>query len=639
MKTERTNRLINEKSPYLLQHARNPVDWYPWCEEAFERARREDKPVFLSIGYSACHWCHVMERESFEDESVARLLNEGFVSIKVDREERPDIDNIYMRVCQAFTGGGGWPTSVFMTAAQKPFYAGTYFPKKGFTELLRAVKGSWKNDRAALLKAGSDVAAMLGKVNPRAGAEDLAPPVSRAVESFRESFDERYGGFGTAPKFPSPHNLMLLLETAPDMAKRTLKCMYEGGIFDHIGGGFSRYSTDRFWLAPHFEKMLYDNALLALAYLLAYEKDGNGLWRRAAEATLSYMARELEAPEGGFYSSQDADSGGEEGGYYVFTPKELEKLLGREDGGRFCESFGITEKGNFDGKSIPNLIGREKPDERVMSLIPKVYEYRKERAVLPTDNKILLSWNALALAAFADAHRILGGEKHLKTALKTMEFIEENLTDGDGLVSSITDGTQGAPAFLDDYAYYIFALYRLHQATGDERLLTRALALTNRVTEDFLDGENGGFFFSGTKNERLLFEIKESYDGALPSGNSVMAYNLSRLAILTGSEELYALSEKQNAFMNGEAAGYPAGYGFYLYSTLPVKEVVCVPAAGDAPALQVRSEWVFRIAREGERELKNGKTTYYVCEEGACRPASNEPPKFTSGLDSGELTV
>ncbi len=630
MEKRKPNRLIDEKSPYLLQHAHNPVDWYPWGEEAFKQAALADKPVFLSIGYSTCHWCHVMERESFEDPEVAQAMNSHFISIKVDREERPDIDNIYMRVCQAFTGGGGWPTSIFMTADKKPFFAGTYFPKEHFLELLDTIGSRWAQDKDEFVRAGKDFTASLQNSlssSARHSLSPLTPPIEEATTAFERAFDPEYGGFGRAPKFPSPHNLMFLLRTAPDMAEKTLLSMYRGGIFDHVGYGFSRYSTDRFWLAPHFEKMLYDNALLAIAYLMAYEKTGLSLYREVAEKIFIYLEREMQSPDGGFFSAQDADSDGDEGRYYLFTPQELTALLGEEDGSRFCAHFGVTKAGNFEGKNILNLLGRERLESSVDALLPKVYGYRKEREKLSTDHKVLTAWNALAAAAYATAGRILSREDYLATAVKVIDFVEKALTEGDTVYSGITDGRRGGAGYLDDYAFYIFALISLHQATGEERYLERATALTQKVAAEFFDKDNGGFYFSGSQNEALIFNPKETYDGAMPSGNSVMAYNLKWLAALTKSDELYALQKKQETFMNGEAKGYPAGYGFYLFSALPAKEIVCIPRDGDDQAIiKVKSDWIFKVTHDSAYPLVNGKTTYYVCTEGACLPPTNEPP-------------
>ena len=554
------NRLINEKSPYLLQHAYNPVDWFPWNDEAFFKAKAEDKPIFLSIGYSTCHWCHVMAHESFEDEEVAARLNRSFVSIKVDREERPDVDGVYMRACQAMTGGGGWPTSVFLLADGTPFFAGTYYPKDAFLQLLEAVEAAWKRDRGALLR------------------------------------------------------------TAPELAEKTLEGMYRGGMFDHIGGGFARYSTDRRWLVPHFEKMLYDNALLAMAYLLAFEQTGKPLYAKVARRIFDYLEREMRAPDGGFFSAQDADSEGEEGKFYVFTPDEVAEALG-EDAARFCRRYGITKEGNFEGASIPNLLAGGADDDETDKLLTHMYDFRKKRVAPHTDTKQLTAWNALAVAACAMAARILDDDHYRKTAKELVDFIERTLTEGDAVFVGITDGKRAGAGFLDDYAFFIFALLQTHQATMERHYLDRAAALALRACALFGD-DGDGFFFSGTENEALFVRPKESWDGALPSGNSVMAYNLSRLALLTDDERFASLSASQNRFMNGEAEAQPRGYGFYLWSALPVKKIVCVP---DAPeGLHIRSDWAFLIGDGAQYPVVNGKTTYYVCEEGACRPPVNE---------------
>lgn len=613
------NRLINEKSPYLLQHAYNPVDWHPWSDEAFVKAKTEDKPIFLSIGYSTCHWCHVMAHESFEDEEVAARLNRGFVAVKVDREERPDIDGVYMRACQAMTGGGGWPTSVFLTADGTPFFAGTYYPKDAFLQLLDAVEAAWKRDRRALLRSGENLATALASMDGRAEAAEHAP-IAEAVSAFRASFDAQYGGFGGAPKFPTPHNLMLLLRTAPELAEKTLEGMYRGGMFDHIGGGFARYSTDRRWLVPHFEKMLYDNALLAMAYLLAFEQTGKPLYSKVAQRIFEYLEREMRAPSGGFFSAQDADSEGEEGKFYVFTPGEVAEALG-EDAPLFCRRYGITREGNFEGKNIPNLLAAEADDDEIDALLARMYEYRKSRVAPHTDTKQLTVWNALTAAAYAMAARILDDDRYRGTAKELIDFMERTLTDGDAVFVGITDGKRAGAGFLDDYAFFIFALLQTHQATMERRYLDRAAALALRVCALFGDGE-GGFFFSGTENEALFVRPKESWDGALPSGNSVMAYNLSRLALLTDDERFASLSAAQNRFMNGEAAAQPRGYGFYLWSALPVKKIVCVP---DVPkGLRIRSDWAFLIGDGTQYPVLGGETTYYVCEEGTCRPPVNE---------------
>lgn len=570
--------------------------------------------------FCTCHWCHVMAHESFEEESVAEVLNRGFVSIKVDREQRPDIDGVYLRVCQSMTGSGGWPASIFMDAEGRPFFAGTYFPRHAFIRLLDSIIDAWHTDREQLLQAGKQVTAQLRHAQT-VGSPERYAPISGAVDSFRNSFDPEYGGFGGAPKFPSPHNLMFLLKTAPELAEKTLVCMYRGGIFDHIGGGFSRYSTDRYWLVPHFEKMLYDNALLAMAYLLAYEVTGKALYRAVATWVFDYLECELRQPNGGFSAAQDADSDGVEGKYYLLTHEEILRLLGQEHGKAFCRRYAITPEGNFEGKSVPNLLQGEQK-EASKAVLSQVYAYRKKRAVLNTDRKQLAAWNALAAAAYAMAGRILKEEKYLKLAQKTLDFLERELMDGKELFVCVTDGQRGGPGFLDDYALYIFALIQMHQATMYDQYLHRASVFLKFVCERFWDKPNGGFFFSGKDYESLIARPKETWDGAMPSGNSVMAYNLSRMALLTDDEWYQTLSEQQRRFMNGQACSYPMGYGFYLWSALPVKKIICVP---DVPEdLHVRSDWVVQSTVSSAYPQVDGKTTFYVCEDGRCLPPSNQ---------------
>lgn len=595
-----TNFLNSETSPYLLQHIHNPVEWYPWCEEAFERAAREDKPVFLSIGYSTCHWCHVMARESFENEKIAKALNQNFISVKVDREERPDIDNVYMRICQAATGSGGWPMSIFMTPQKRPFFAGTYFPPEAFLQIVNALSGKWLNQRSSLTalsrqleKATDNMSSDFSKGSTVSSEDHEAALMLDALKIFRSTFDSAYGGFGNAPKFPSPHNLMFLLATEPAMAEKTLTQMYMGGIFDHIGGGFSRYSTDNRWLLPHFEKMLYDNALLAIAYTMTYETSGKDFYRTVAEKILQYLMNEMLSPEGGFYSAQDADTDGQEGKYYLLTPEEIIELLGEKDGAAFCQHYNITKAGNYQGKSIPNLITLKSDAQylsaqlahKVNESLPAVYQYRKSRAKLHTDTKLLAGWNSLAAAALAFAGRILNRDDYLASARATMSFMAKYLQKDGSLLSGYTSGKASGPGFLDDYAFYIFALLQMYKATEEKEFIIKAFTLTKKTIHDFGDKENGGFFFSGTENEKLITNVKESYDGALPSGNAVMYYNLSRLAALPEGEsaiatehEMSMLNEtlkKHRCFMNGQSANYPAGHCFYLLSLFPAKKIIC----------------------------------------------------------------
>lgn len=638
------NHLQNETSPYLLQHAENPVDWYPWCEEAFSKARAEDKPVFLSIGYSTCHWCHVMAHESFEDAAVAALLNERFVSIKVDREERPDIDSIYMAVCQALTGGGGWPTSVFLTPEQKPFFAGTYFPRTtrfgsvGFLELLQAIADKWQNDRQALMDSAEGILAFLREQETAQGTAN-ARLMDDAAAWFRRSFDATYGGFGGAPKFPTPHNLLFLLthaektgeETLRTMAETTLRQMYRGGLFDHIGGGFSRYSTDRMFLVPHFEKMLYDNALLMLAYCKAYSTTGKRLYLHVAERTAAYVLREMTAPDGGFYSAQDADSDGVEGKYYVFTPDELTGLLGAEKGRAFNAYYDITVRGNFEGKSIPNLLKNTDMTGEFDADLPQVYAYRQSRTRLHLDDKLLTAWNALMTAALAQLYRVSGKRNYLDAAERAQRFVDTALTEDDTLFASFCNGRRGAPGFLDDYAFEIFALLALYEATYQAPYLARAQRLCNRVLADFADAEHGGFYFRGQDGTQLILRTKETYDGALPSGNAVFAYDLVHLHLLTGESRFASQAQSLLDFLAGAAVRAPAGHCMFLLALSdflePPETIKVVPAPGDALenlACRVPLGAVVTVLEPSpEYPLVNGKTTYYVCKNHACQPPAN----------------
>ena len=620
------NRLIHETSPYLFEHAHNPVNWYPWGEEAFAKAKVEDKPIFLSVGYSACHWCHVMARESFEDVTVAEYLNNSFISVKVDREERPDVDGVYMRACQVMTGSGGWPMSVFMGTDKIPFFAGTYFPKDSFIQLLEAIAKAWKHNRDSLLENGQQIAKAVDQktVNRSVKPDTL---IEKALTGFENSFDAAYGGFGRAPKFPSAHNLLFLLYTAPEMAEKTLDSMFRGGMFDHIGGGFSRYSTDRRWLIPHFEKMLYDNALLAMAYLSGYEKIGKELYRDIAERIFYWLEHEMAAPDGGFFAAQDADSEGVEGKYYVFTPDELKLLLGEAEGIEFCRRYGITPEGNFEGKSVPNLLNSSLNPDKIDGLLQTVYQYRKKRPVPRTDHKILTAWNALTAAAYAMAARILKSDEYKQTAHKTFDFIEHHLTENGTLFSGVTDGKRIGPGFFDDYAFLVFAFLQMHQATLNGLYLDRAAELADRAWDLFWDEKNNGFFFSGAHNETLFARPKEIWDGAMPSGNSMMAYNLSRLALLTDDEKTAERAERQSRFMSGEAASCPMGNAFFIWSLLPVKKVVCrLKTPLDIAGLRIPSDWAFRLTTDPDYPAVEGKTTYYVCENNTCHPPTTDFP-------------
>ena len=585
-----SNRLSTERSPYLLQHAENPVDWRPWGPEVFEEAKRTDKPVLLSIGYSTCHWCHVMAHESFEDETVAQAVNAAFLPVKVDREERPDVDAVYMAACLAMNGSGGWPLTVLLTPDQKPFWAGTYLPKDQLLHLLRKAARLWREDRAGVLVTGDTLTAHLqqeGQARPGTPSREL---VRQAVSQFAQSYDERWGGFGAAPKFPTPHNLIFLLryaqlakeEHAREMALHTLNNMYRGGLFDHVGGGFSRYSTDQHWLVPHFEKMLYDNALLALAYTEAFQHARCPIYGKITRRTLDYVLRELSGPQGGFCCGQDADSDGVEGKYYALTPDELAQALGGVDGLRFCQWYGITPEGNFEGKSIPNLLGQSQVDqdpEDMAALREQVYAYRLSRTALHRDDKVLTAWNGLAMAALARAGLVLDEPRYLDAARQTAEFLAEKLTTSDGrLLARWRDGDAAHPGKLDDYAFLAYGLLELYSATFDASYLTRAVGLADCLLKLFFDGERGGFYPYASNGEQLLTRTKEAYDGAMPSGNSIAALVLFRLSRLTGEMRWREAADLQLSWLAGAAEGYPAGHSFAMLACLeelwPTAELV-----------------------------------------------------------------
>lgn len=640
-----SNRLKNETSPYLIQHAENPVDWYPWCKEAFEKAKSEDKPIFLSIGYSTCHWCHVMAHESFEDEKTAKILNKHFISIKVDREERPDIDSVYMSVCQAFTGSGGWPMSIFMTWDKKPFFAGTYFPPyshygmPGFSDLINAIANQWNNNRPELLNSADEIITHLKnkELNNR-NLNDINL-IESAVRIFSESFDSVYGGFGSAPKFPTPHNLLFLTLYAKQndnsdilqMVEKTLVQMRKGGIFDHIGYGFSRYSTDKYFLAPHFEKMLYDNALLIIAYSAAYDITKNSLYLNTAEKTAEYVLREMISPDGGFYSAQDADSEGVEGKFYTFTLSEILDILGSEKGKRFAQIFDITANGNFEGVNIPNLLKSNDLNNDFSNEIQTLYDYRKKRTELHLDDKILISWNSLIISALSVLYRASHNEKYLQAAQNAQNFIEKNLCNDKQLYTSYRDGKKSNKAFLDDYAFYTAALIEMYNSTLDNMYLDKAQQLCDETVKQFSDGENKGYYMSKAENSELFMNPKETYDGALPSGNSVMAYNLVRLYQLTEKEKYRILAENQIKFLSAQAQSYPAGHSMFLLAKLiyddpPEHITVVLKDETDLKKIKDHIPFFVNISVVFESKnypLLNNRTTCYVCKNHSCLPPSN----------------
>lgn len=598
---KKQNRLAFEKSPYLLQHKDNPVDWFPWGKEAFRKAAREEKPVFLSIGYSTCHWCHVMEKESFEDEEVARVLNEHYVAVKVDREERPDLDHIYMTVCQALTGQGGWPLTVFLTPEQKPFFAGTYFPKRskwgrpGLLDILKQIKEKWVNDREHLNDLAAELTRLIQRREAGQGGELTKEVLERAYEWLKDRFDLLFGGFGAAPKFPSPANLLFLLRhcrlngqvEALAMVEKTLSAMYKGGLYDHIGYGFARYATDRQWLVPHFEKMLYDNALLAYAYLEAHQVTGSPFYARVAEEIFTYVLREMTSPEGGFYSAQDADSEGVEGKFYVWMAEEVERVLDREEARAFCRLYDITGEGNFAGRSIPNLIQSGLDESAVLFNVlektkeprQKLYREREKRIHPHQDDKILTAWNGLMIAALAKGAQVLRSPAYANAAVKAAALIRERLRSPKGrLLARYRDGEAALPAYLDDYAFLVWGLIELYQATFHPDHLAEAVDLAGQMIDLFWDQEGAGFFFSGKDTEQLIARPKPIEDGALPAGNSVAALNLLRLAHLTGNRRFADLASRQREFFAREAQRFPQACAFFLtalqFSWGPPKEIV-----------------------------------------------------------------
>lgn len=658
-----SNSLIYEKSPYLLEHGENPVNWYPWGTEAFEKAEREDKPIFLSIGYSTCHWCHVMAKESFEDESVAKILNEHYVSIKVDREERPDVDSVYMEVCTSLTGSGGWPLTIIMTPRQKPFFAATYIPREstrsrmGLRDILRVLAEKWDSDRAGLIKSGEDITAHVSREKVWSGGIVDEETLRSAFEQLKEAYDAQYGGFGTAPKFPTPQNLIFLMRYAAlsgekkgrEMVDGCLKAMYRGGIFDHIGGGFARYSTDREWLAPHFEKTLYDNALLAYAYTEAYESGHLPLYRSVAESCLDYCMRELLDSEGGYYSGQDADSHGVEGAYYLFTPAQVAEALGEKDAKHFCECYDITAEGNFHGLSIPNLILNQR-----WNLLPEGYDdlreklriYRAQRMELKTDGKILTGWNGLMLMALARAAAVFRDRRYLNAAEELARFMEKRLWQEGKLHARLCAGELRFAAKLEDCAFYALGLLELYRADYEPEHILKAVELAGMIETGFSDGR-GGYYKSAVDDEELIFRPREIFDGALPSGNSAAAVLFDQLWRLCGDVDMRDLRDRLLEYICGFSRKYPAGAPFALCAALssvyPTRELLCVSPEENIPELLTAvtgrySPELTVLLKSPRREnalsqtapftasaqCRDGKSTFYLCENGACRQLGKE---------------
>jgi len=668
-----TNRLVNETSPYLLQHAHNPVDWYPWGEEALEAAKRDEKPIFLSIGYSACHWCHVMERESFENETVAALMNERFVNIKVDREERPDLDSIYMDAVQAMTGQGGWPMSVFLTPAGEPFFGGTYFPPEprygmpSWTQVLHSVSDAWSKRREQVLGQAGRLAEMLrrsasiGSLQKEQGGDLGSDTLDAAIEKMSQHFDSEDGGFGDHPKFPQPMGLDFCLayhartgdEEALFMAELTLQNMAQGGIYDQLGGGFHRYSVDAVWLVPHFEKMLYDNAQLLRTTLHLWQVTGKPLYRRVLDETIAWVLREMTSPEGGFYSTQDADSEGEEGKFFVWTPEEIAELLPAEDAALFMAWYDISPQGNFEGKNILNIVGslekaaaalgitKDEVEARLARSREILFAARGQRIHPARDEKVLAEWNGLMIHALAECGVVLGKEDALHAAQRAALFVLDSMSQPDGrLYRSYKDGRARFNAYLEDYAAFIRALLALYESDFNLRWLAEASRLTQIVFDQFHDAENGGFFQTGIDHESLVARRKDYVDNAIPSGNSMMAEALQRLSVLVGNERYRGEASRIALSMKSALENQPTGFGRMLCVTnaliSPSQEVAIVGAFSD-PATQallaeVRRHFlpntVLAAAEPGApthlpllegRGLVDGKPAAYVCENYACQ--------------------
>jgi uncharacterized protein YyaL (SSP411 family) len=660
----RSNRLAGETSPYLIQHAHNPVDWYPWGPEALARSQEEDKPILLSIGYSACHWCHVMERESFEDDETARLMNELFVSIKVDREERPDLDAIYMDAVQAMTGHGGWPMTVFLTPDGVPFFAGTYFPREdrhglpAFTKVLSAIADVWRTRRAEVNQQGGRVlAAIQSGSRPAEGNEPLTGGVLvQAHAGLRGAFDPTWGGFGVAPKFPQPMTLEFLLRShlrgragSLEMVERTLDRMAAGGIHDQLGGGFHRYSVDERWHVPHFEKMLYDNAQLARAYVHAWQVTANDGYRRVAEDTLEYVLRELRHPQGGFFSSQDADSEGEEGRYFAWTWKELVDLAGED----VARAFGAEPGGNWeDGRNVLWLPeGDSAPDREARRQLLEVRELRVKPA---TDDKVLAAWNGLAITALAEAGRAFGEQRYVDAAIAATDFILANLRRQDGrLLRSWREGRGSGLGYLDDYALMAEGCLTLYETTFDQRWFQQARSLADAMLALFGDQDGGGFFQTGSDAEALVVRPKELFDNAMPSGNSAAATILQRLALLTGEVEYERAGVGALRVVGDLMIKAPTVLGQALsaldLAVGPSREVAIVgePGAEDTNRLvrEVHGRFlpnvVLAVGAPGvdatvpllaDRPGVDGRATAYVCEGFACQMPVTDPGALASQL-------
>jgi len=669
MRDEHTNRLIHETSPYLLQHAHNPVDWYPWSEEAFEKAKKENKPILLSIGYSACHWCHVMERESFENEKIAALMNELFVNIKVDREERPDLDEIYMNAVQMLTGRGGWPMTVFLTPEGKPFYGGTYFPPEdrqgmpGFPRILQGVAQAYRERPADVEKSVAQILETLHHMAESQPSEkDFAPGIiAESCEKIARAYDSENGGLGQAPKFPNPGVYELFLryysesgdERYLTMVAQTLSKMAQGGIYDHVGGGFHRYSVDAKWLVPHFEKMLYDNAQLLRIYSQAYVITGEPLYKTVVEESAGYLLREMHQPEGGFYSTQDADSEGEEGKFFVWTLAEIDALLGAEDGEVFARMYDVTEEGNFEEKNILHPILTvdqaskffRKEKSEIEALIArtkeKLFTAREKRIKPFRDEKIIAAWNGLLLSGLAEAIKITGASSCLEASRRTVEFIFGRMFRDGYLLHVYKDGQAKLRGYLDDYAFVALGLLDLYEVLLDRSLIDRAMELADIMLREFWDERGGGLFYTGKSHEPLISRAKPVFDASIPSGNAIAAQLLLRLYHLVGAEDYHTRAETILRSYYDAMVSQPFGFAHMLCALdqylHPAKEIVIVGERSDARTTDLVKEIhslylpnkTVQVFAPGEslekvsplmvgKQQIDGRPTAYVCQNFTC---------------------
>lgn len=675
-----SNKLAQEKSPYLQQHSDNPVDWYPWGDAAFKKAKEENKPIFLSVGYATCHWCHVMAHESFEDPEIAEMMNEAFVNIKVDREERPDIDNIYMTVCQMLTGQGGWPLTVIMSPDKEPFFAGTYIPKEarfnriGLRQLIPGVVGMWKNEPDRVKKATEKIKEGFQRSQVFEGGKFPGTEATDyAAEQLAKSFDTEHGGFGTAPKFPSPHNLMFLLrqwkmsndQRFLDIVTKTLTNMRLGGLWDHIGYGFHRYSTDEKWLLPHFEKMLYDQALMLMAYAEAWQVTKDPLYRNTAYEIIHYVKRKLRHPEGGFYSAEDADSEGEEGKFYVWTSKELNELLKENEYEFFANRFNIKDEGNFKDEATKKLTGANIPHlnstlsesemDDFRSIRERLFTEREHREKPLLDDKTLTDWNSLMIAALAKAGAIFDDEQLISTAEEGLRFIRLNLIQNGGLLHRYKDEEAGIQAMADDYAFLIWACIECYEATFKPEYLKLALKWNSEFSEAFWDEENGGYYFSIHHEDQVYGPQKQLYDGAVPSSNSVSLNNLIRLSRLTGNTELEdKANELGKAFSSdlirsGSSITQSMQAIQFIYAD--PKEITLVTPANENELIQPvfrdqfdpfsvvhvkhpdnASELTEIASYTKDQDLKEGKPTLYVCTNFTCEQPINDLEEMLNTL-------